>query len=64
MGPWQWRLALLTFGLAIAEEYWGALTRLTVAPAWTRAVAAVAALIAIEVFSAADQPIPFIYFQF
>jgi alginate O-acetyltransferase complex protein AlgI len=64
MGVWQWRLALLTLGLAIAEEYWGALTQLTQASAWTRAVAAVAALIVIEVFSAADQPIPFIYFQF
>ena len=64
MGPWQSRLALLTLGIAIAEEYCGAFTWLTEASVWTRAIAAVAALIAIEIFSAADQPIPFIYFQF
>ena len=64
MGPWQWRLALATLAIAIAEENYEVLTRLTLAPAWARMLAAVVALLLIEIFSATDQTIPFIYFQF
>ena len=64
LDPWQWRLALATLALAIAEEYWQAISRLASSPAWVRTAAAVAVLLAIELFSATDQNIPFVYFQF
>ena len=64
LNPWQWRLALATLAIAVAEEYWQGITRLTLSPAWVRTVVAVAFLLAIELFSATDQNIPFVYFQF
>jgi D-alanyl-lipoteichoic acid acyltransferase DltB (MBOAT superfamily) len=64
LDPWQWRLAVATLALAIAEEYWQTISRLASSPAWVRTAAAVAALLAIELFSATDQNIPFVYFQF
>jgi alginate O-acetyltransferase complex protein AlgI len=64
LDPWQWRLALATLAIALAEEYWQAISRLATSPAWARTLAAVAALLAIELFSATDQNIPFVYFQF
>ena len=60
----QLRLAVATLIVALAEEYGGALTKLANSPAWVRTVVAVAALLAIEVFSATDQAVPFVYFQF
>jgi len=50
--------------VALAEEYGGMLTRLTVSPAWARTLAVVVALLVIELFSATEQTIPFVYFQF
>ena len=50
--------------VALAEEYRGALTRLAFSPAWARTAAVIAALLAIELFSATEQTIPFVYFQF
>ena len=64
LGPWQWRLALLGLLVALAEEFRGMLTRLAVSPAWARTLALVAALLIIELFSATEQTIPFVYFQF
>jgi D-alanyl-lipoteichoic acid acyltransferase DltB (MBOAT superfamily) len=64
LSTWQWRLAIFSLVVALAEEYGDALTRLTRAPAWARSVAFVVALLAIELFSATDQTIPFVYFQF
>jgi alginate O-acetyltransferase complex protein AlgI len=64
LDPWQWRLALSTLAIAIAEEHWQVVSRLACSPAWVRTAAAVAALLAIELFSATDQNIPFVYFQF
>jgi alginate O-acetyltransferase complex protein AlgI len=64
MSPWQWRLAIFALAIALLEEYRGVLTRLTAAPAWARTVAVVIALLAIELFNATDQTIPFVYFQF
>ena len=61
---WQWRIAILSLIVALAEEYRGALTRLTVSPVWARTLAVVAALLVIELFSATEQTIPFVYFQF
>ena len=60
----QWQMAILTLIVALAEEYRGVLSRLAESPAWVRTLAAVAALLAIELFSATDQTIPFVYFQF
>ena len=40
------------------------LTRVTVSPAWARTLAVVVALLVIELFSATEQTIPFVYFQF
>jgi len=62
--PWQWRMAIFALIIAIAEEYRGAWSKLVESPAWVRTIAAVAALLAIEIFSATDQTIPFVYFQF
>jgi alginate O-acetyltransferase complex protein AlgI len=64
LSPWQWRLATLALVVALAEEYGGMLTRLTVSPAWARTLAVVVALLVIELFSATEQTIPFVYFQF
>jgi alginate O-acetyltransferase complex protein AlgI len=64
LSPWQWRLATLALVVALAEEYWGMLTRLTVSPVWARTLAVVVALLVIELFSATEQTIPFVYFQF
>ena len=64
LSPWQWRLAILTLAIALAEEYGQVLTRLPRAPLWMRTTAAVIALLVIELFIATDQSIPFVYFQF
>jgi D-alanyl-lipoteichoic acid acyltransferase DltB (MBOAT superfamily) len=57
-------LITVTLVVALAEEYEGALTRLSASPLWIRTAATVAALLAIELFTASDQSIPFVYFQF
>jgi D-alanyl-lipoteichoic acid acyltransferase DltB (MBOAT superfamily) len=62
--PWQWRMAIFALIVALAEEYSGLLSRLTQSPAWARTVAVIVALLAIELFSATEQTIPFVYFQF
>ncbi len=62
--PWQLRMAIFAFVVALAEEYRGLLSRLTLSPAWARTVAVIVALLAIELFSATEQTIPFVYFQF
>ena len=62
--PLQWRLAIGTLVVALAEEYAGVWTKLTEAPAWLRTAIAVLAILAIEIFSASDQAVPFVYFQF
>lgn len=59
----QIHLAVAALVIALAEEYNGILTKLAQAPAWARTIAAVGALLAIELFTAADQA-PFVYFQF
>ncbi len=64
LSPIQWQLALATLLIALAEEYRQILTRLAQSPAWARTLAAVIALLAIEIFTASDQSIPFVYFQF
>ena len=62
--PWQLRMAIFAFVVALAEEYGGLLSRLTSSPAWARTVVVIVALLAIELFSATEQTIPFVYFQF
>ena len=57
-------LAFATLGIALAEEYADALSNLTHSRAWVRITVAVMALLAIEIFTASDQSIPFVYFQF
>jgi alginate O-acetyltransferase complex protein AlgI len=64
LSPWQWRLAILSLLIALAEEYHGMLTRLAASPAWARTLAVVVVLLVIELFSATEQTIPFVYFQF
>ena len=64
LSPWQWKLAWATLLIALGEEYGQVLTRLYRSPAWARTVAAVIALLAIEIFTVSDQAIPFVYFQF
>jgi alginate O-acetyltransferase complex protein AlgI len=60
----QLALAGATLLVALAEENWNILERLTDSPPWARTLAAVATLLAIELFTASDQSIPFVYFQF
>ncbi len=62
--PVQIRLALATLAVALGEEYGGLLTKLTHSPAWLRTAAVVVTLLAIELFTASDQSLPFVYFQF
>ena len=57
-------LAGVALAIALAEEYGQALTRLADGPTWARTVAAVVALLALELFTASDLAIPFVYFQF
>ena len=64
MTPLHWRLAAAALVVALAEEYGSMLTKLAVSPAWLRTALAVIALLAIEIFSASDQAVPFVYFQF
>jgi alginate O-acetyltransferase complex protein AlgI len=64
LSPWQWKLAALTLAIALAEEYGQWLTRLAQSSVWVRSIAAVIALLAIELFSATDLSVPFVYFQF
>jgi D-alanyl-lipoteichoic acid acyltransferase DltB (MBOAT superfamily) len=65
LGPVEINLALAALLVALAEEYWSVLTRLgSQAPLWVRTAATVAALLAIELFTASDRTIPFVYFQF
>ncbi|MDP9052728.1 MAG: MBOAT family protein [Acidobacteriota bacterium] len=61
---WHWGLAIFGLLIAVGEEYGALWTRFTLAPAWARTLAMVAALLAIELFSATDRSIPFVYFQF
>ena len=60
----QIELALGALLVALAEEYGEVLTNLAQSPAWVRAAATVMALLAIEIFTASEQSIPFVYFQF
>jgi alginate O-acetyltransferase complex protein AlgI len=64
LSPWQWRMAIFSLIVALAEEYRGTLTRLTASPAWARTLAVVVVLLVIELFSATERTIPFVYFQF
>jgi len=60
----QLLLILATLAIALAEEYKAVLTRLTESPLWLRTAATVVALLALELFTASEQSIPFVYFQF
>jgi D-alanyl-lipoteichoic acid acyltransferase DltB (MBOAT superfamily) len=64
LSPVEWQLAFATLLIALGEEYGHVLTRLAQSPAWVRTAAVVIALLAIEIFTASDQSIPFVYFQF
>ncbi len=64
MTPPHWRLAAAALVVALSEEYGSMLTKLAVSPAWLVTAVAVIALLAIEIFSASDQAVPFVYFQF
>jgi len=63
-GRWRISLALLTLGIALVEEHAQGLTRLAQSPLWVRTAASVIGLLIIELFTATDQSIPFVYFQF
>lgn len=60
----QWRLALCTLAVALAEEYWGVFRRMLAAPGWARVGGMAFALLAIEMFTASETALPFVYFQF
>ena len=60
----QMELAGVTLVVALGEEYLGVLTHLAQAPAWLRTATVVMTLLAIELFTASDQSLPFVYFQF
>jgi alginate O-acetyltransferase complex protein AlgI len=60
----QLQLIFVTLLFSLAEEYGSALTRLTASPLWVCTAATVVTLLAIELFTASDHAIPFVYFQF
>ncbi len=62
--PWHVGLAAVALVVALLEERWEAVERLTTAPAWAYAAALAAMLFCLEVFGVIDASIPFIYFQF
>ncbi|MEP6714136.1 MAG: MBOAT family O-acyltransferase [Terriglobia bacterium] len=64
LDPVLWGLAGFALAAALAEEHFAALSRLAQAPAKWRTVCFVVTLLAIELFSASDRSIPFVYFQF
>jgi alginate O-acetyltransferase complex protein AlgI len=64
LSPIEIELAIATLLVAIGEEYGSVLTRLGTSPLWVRTAATVAALLSIELFTASDRTIPFVYFQF
>jgi alginate O-acetyltransferase complex protein AlgI len=64
LGPWEARLAILSVGLAFAEERWGWFDRLTRLPAAAYAAAIATLLLLIETLGVTDAAIPFLYFQF
>ncbi len=59
-------LAMIVISLVVAilEERWEVIERLTRAPRWALITAIVALMLWLEVFSVIDERIPFIYFQF
>jgi D-alanyl-lipoteichoic acid acyltransferase DltB (MBOAT superfamily) len=61
---WQMGLAIAALALGLAEEYGGAIAGVAKAPAWVRAAVAVLVLLAIELFTASETAVPFVYFQF
>jgi D-alanyl-lipoteichoic acid acyltransferase DltB (MBOAT superfamily) len=62
--PWQMGLAVVSLILALLEEKWEFLERLTTAPAWAYAGALTVMFFCLEIFGVIDAAIPFIYFQF
>ena len=64
LSSWQLGLAVVTLPLALAEEYRPWVERLAQSSLWIRTAAAVLALLVIELFTATDLSIPFVYFQF
>jgi D-alanyl-lipoteichoic acid acyltransferase DltB (MBOAT superfamily) len=60
----EMKLIFATLLVALAEEYGSVLSRLGSSPLWVRTAATVMTLLAIELFTASDHSIPFVYFQF
>lgn len=61
---WHWALIFVTTVIALCEEFRGFLSQWPTAPVIVRTAAFVAALVALEILTASDQSIPFVYFQF
>jgi len=61
---WVFFRAVLSFMLGAAEEYGGVIAGLAKTPVWVRTAIAVAVLLAIELFTASETAVPFVYFQF
>jgi alginate O-acetyltransferase complex protein AlgI len=64
LGPAQWGLAGVALAAAILEEYAGALGQISRGPLWARTAFCVTLLLGMEFFSAAEEAMPFVYFQF
>jgi D-alanyl-lipoteichoic acid acyltransferase DltB (MBOAT superfamily) len=61
---WHIWMIALSFILAALEERWEVFERLPKTPKWAFVCTIVAFLFCLEIFSAIDEKIPFIYFQF
>ena len=61
---WLSALVGISFLLALAEEKWDGIEKLSKAPAWAYATALVLLLIAVEMIGVTEQQLPFVYFQF
>ena len=64
LNAWQWGLAGLSLAVALVEERWAVIERLSRGPAWCYVPAFALVGLVLELFGVFDQAIPFVYFQF
>ena len=61
---WLVTLAVLALLVAVTEDAWAWIDRMSRAPAWIYALAIAILLFSVEMIGVTDKPIPFVYYQF
>jgi len=61
---WLIALAAIALVVAVTEDAWAWIDRMSRAPAWVYAVLVAILLISVEMIGVTDKPIPFVYYQF